>query len=156
MAGKSDAFESSWLQLLFNNQAITNIGDASGLRATGTAGSLYVSLHSADPGETGSAVTSEVTTTAYNTYARAAVARSTSGWTVSGTNPTQVANAAAINYTAMASGTGVTATYFGIVNTSSGAGVLLYSGQINSGAGLAISAGITPSFAIGALIVTED
>ena len=50
---KADSWENSLLQLLFNNVNVANVGDATGLRGSSTAGSLYVSLHTADPGETG-------------------------------------------------------------------------------------------------------
>jgi hypothetical protein len=72
---------------------------------------------------------------------------------VSATAPTQVANAAAINFGLDTVGS-VTATYFGVGTDATSTGKLLYSGQLS--ASLAISPGITPSFAIGALVVTED
>lgn len=78
---KSNAFETALLGLLFENTAIANLGDAGGLRASATAGSLYFSLHTADPGEAGDQTTSECT---YTSYARVAVARSSAGFTVTG------------------------------------------------------------------------
>ena len=56
---KSDTFENDWMLLLFNNTAIANIGDAAGLRATTAAGTFWFSLHTADPGDPGTAVTSD-------------------------------------------------------------------------------------------------
>ena len=56
---KSNSFETSLLQHIFNNTAIANVGDATGLPASATAGSLWVSLHTADPGEAGTQSTSE-------------------------------------------------------------------------------------------------
>ena len=50
---KSNAFENSLLQLLFNNVDIANIGDAGGLQNSAVAGSFYLALHTADPGEAG-------------------------------------------------------------------------------------------------------
>lgn len=147
---KSNSWESDMLLLFFNNTAAANIGDAGGLQPSAAAGSLYISLHTADPGETGTQNTSE---TAYTNYVRVAVVRSSAGWTISGTAPTQAANAAAINFAACGV-TGATITHFGIGTISSGAGKLLYSGALT--ASLAVSSGITPSFAISALVVTED
>lgn len=147
---KSNQWESDLLVHLFNNTALTNYGDAGGLAGSSTAGSLYLSLHTGDPGETGDQTTSEAT---YTSYARVAVARSTAGWTVSGTAPTQVANAAAVNFPACTGGSN-TVTYFGLGIASSSTGKLLYSGALTSS--LAVSNGITPSFAIGALVITED
>lgn len=77
----SNSFETAVLNHYFNNSAHANVGDATGLPGSTAAGSFYVSLHTADPGETGTAVTNE---TAYTNYARVAVARSSAGWTVSG------------------------------------------------------------------------
>ena len=56
---------------MFNNTDFANIGDAGGLQNSATAGSLYVSLHTADPGEAGSQTTNEAN---YTSYARVAVA----------------------------------------------------------------------------------
>lgn len=149
----SNAAESELLSLIFVNTAWANVGDAAGLRATSTAGSLYVALHTADPGEAGSQTTSEAT---YGSYARVAVARSGAGWTISGTAPTQAANAAAVTFPACTSGSS-TCTYFSVGRDSSGAGEILWSGAITTpGAGLAVSTGITPSFSIGSLLCTLD
>lgn len=147
---KSNSWENLLELLVFNNSNAANIGDATGLRGSSTAGNLYISLHTSDPGEAGTQATNE---TSYTNYARVAVPRSGSGFTVSGTAPTQTANAAAINF-AQCGVTGATITHFGIGTDSSGAGTLLYSGALT--ASLAVSAGITPSFAIGTLVVTED
>lgn len=147
---KSNSWENELLLHLFQNATVALVGDATGLRGATAAGSLYVSLHTADPGEAGSQTTSE---SAYGSYARVAVARSAGGWTVT-TN--SVANTAAVTFPACTSGTS-TVTYFGIGTDSSGAGKLLYSGAITTpGGGLAISTGITPSFDPAALTVTED
>jgi hypothetical protein len=141
----TNACETGLLSLLFTNADFANIGDAGGLQNSATAGSLYVSLHTGDPGEGGSQTTSE---SAYTDYARVAVARSGAGWTVSGSN---VSNAAAVTFP-VCGVTGSTITHFGIGTASSGAGVLLFKGTCS----LAVSAGITPSFAIGALDVDCD
>lgn len=146
---KSNAWETALLQLFFNNtNGPANLGDSTGLRGSSTAGSLYVSLHTADPGEGGSQNTSEAT---YGSYARQAVARSSAGWTVSGNT---VSNAATVTFPQASSGS-ETITYFGIGTSSgTGAGTLLYSGAV--GTSLAVATLITPSFGVGALTVTED
>ena len=143
----TNAFETALLTLYFNNTDHANIGDAGGLRNSSTAASFYVSLHTGDPGETGTQETSEAD---YGSYARVAVARSGAGWTISGNN---VSNAAAITFPAAASGSN-TITHFGIGSDSSGAGNLFFKGAL--GASRVISTGITPSFAIGELDVTAD
>lgn len=143
----TNAFETAVLQLYFNNTDHANIGDAAGLQNSAAAGSFYISLHSADPGETGNQTTSEIT---YTGYARVAVARSGAGWTISGAN---CSNAAAVTFGNCTAGS-ATATHFGIGTDVSGTGNLLFKGALT--ASLAISAGITPSFAIGELDVNAD
>jgi hypothetical protein len=143
----SNASETNLLELLFNNSDWPNVGDAGGLQNSATAGSFYVAIHTADPGEAGNQSTSEIS---YTGYARVAVARSGAGWTVSGD---EVSNAAQVQFGQCTAGSG-TATYFSIGLESSGATDILLSGALNSS--LAISAGITPLFAIGALTATVD
>lgn len=118
---KTNAWENGLLLLVFNNTNFANVGDATGLRGSSSAGSFYVSLHTGDPGETGDQTTSEAT---YTSYARVAVARSGAGFTV--TNDS-VSPAADVTFPASTGGTN-TITYFGIGTASSGAGVLLYKG----------------------------
>jgi hypothetical protein len=137
--------ETNTLLLFFNNTDFANIGDAAGLQNSAAAGSLYVSLHTADPGEAGSQNTNE---TAYTNYARVAVARSGAGWTVASAN---VSNAAAVTFPACGV-TGSTITHFGIGTDAAGAGTLLFKGTCS----LVVSSGITPQFAIGALDVDVD
>lgn len=144
---KSNAWETALLNLVFNNTDAANIGDATGLRGSSTAGSFYVSLHTSDPGEAGNQTTNEC---AYTSYARVAVARSGSGWTVSGNT---VTNAALIQFPQCTGGS-ETATHFGIGTASSSTGVLLYKGALS--ASLAISSGIQPQFGAGSLDGSED
>ena len=143
---KSNAWETDLLNLLFTNANAANIGDATGLRGSTTAGSLYVSLHTADPGEAGDQTTSETT---YTGYARVAVARSGAGWTVTGNS---VSPAATVAFPACTGGT-ATITHFGIGTAASGAGKLLYSGTVAPN--ISISTGVTPELTP-ATAVTED
>lgn len=142
----SNTLETGLLNLIFQNTNLANIGDATGLRGSTAAGSFWIALYTADPGEAGTAVTSE---TAYTNYARVAVARSAAGFTVSGNS---VSNAAVLSFPT-GGATGATITNFGIVTTASGAGDLLLKGTCGP---LAVSNGITPSFAIGALTATVE
>lgn len=146
MAGKSDAFESDFLKLVFNATAIANIADNA---ATSPLTSLFVALHTADPADTGNQSTNEV---AYTGYARVAVLRTTGGWTVSGTTPTQVAPVANIDFPACTAGT-ATATHWSVGVATSGATKILYAGPISPT--IAISAGVTPRLTT-ASTVTED
>lgn len=148
---KSNSFETSLLTLIFNNTNIANIGDATGLQGASTAGSFYVRLFT-------SAVAIDDATygtqAAYTGYVAGgvAVARSGAGWTVSGN---QVSNAAAITFGACTAGS-ETIRYFGIFydNSTNTEAARQFWGQLTSD--LAVSSGITPEFAIGAITVTED
>lgn len=143
----TNAFETALLNLYFTNTDHANVGDAAGIQNSAAAGSFYISLHTADPGEAGTQTTSEAT---YTSYARVAVARSGAGWTVSGAN---ASNAAAVNFPACTGGTN-TITHFGIGSDLSGVGNLFFKGALS--ASLAVSSGITPSFAIGELDINLD
>jgi hypothetical protein len=80
--------------------------------------SLYLSLHTADPGEGGDQTTSEAT---YTSYTRVAVSRSASGWTVSGATAT---NAALIQFPQCTGGSN-TITHVAIGTASSSTGQIL-------------------------------
>lgn len=144
---KSNTFENDILQLVLNNVDIADIGDASGLQNSATAGSLYIALHTADPGETGDATTSEAT---YTGYARVAVARTVGGWTVAGATGS---NTAQIAFGECTAGTN-TITHVSVTTAVSGASKILWSGALT--ASRSISAGITPLFAASGLTITED
>lgn len=141
-------FEDDLLELIFTNVALPNVGDASGLQPSATAGVFYISLHTSEPAETVSAQTDNEA--AYTSYARQSVARSGSGWTVASG---LVDNDAAITFPA-ATGGSETENAFGIGSDVSGAGNLDMTGALT--AGLAVSSGITPEFAAGDLDVTAD
>ena len=145
----SNAFETSLLQHIFQNADIANIGDATGLRGSTTAGSLHVSLHTADPGEAGAQNTSEVS---YTGYARQAVARSGAGWVVSGNN---ASNAAAVVFGPCTAGS-ATITHFGIGTAASGVGNLLFKGALTASISITTSSNATQTFAIGTLDVDVD
>jgi hypothetical protein len=145
---KSNTFENELLLLIFNNSDIANIGDASGLQNSATAGSLYVALHTADPGEAGTASTSEA---AYTGYARVAVARSGAGWTVTSNN---VTNAADIVFGTASGGTPEALTHWSICKESAGSSVILYKGSLSSS--LVVNNNIAPRIIAGALNVNED
>lgn len=133
---KSNAAENGLLLLIFNNTNFANIGDATGLRGSSSAGSLYVSLHTSDPGEGGDQSTNE---TAYTGYSRVAVARSGAGWTVTNNSVSPAANVTFGECTASA---GAAITHFGVGTDTSGAGTLLYKGTVTPNITMAV--GVTP------------
>ena len=142
---KTNTWETGLLELLFTNTTFSGVGDATGLPGAATAGSLYFSLHTADPGETGDQTTNEVT---YASYARVAVARSGVGWTVTAD---AVAVDANVTFPAGTGGSG-TATHWGLGTASSGVGKLLYKGSISPS--IVTGNGVTPQLTAGT-VVTE-
>jgi hypothetical protein len=140
---KGNTFENDLLRLVFNATAIANIADNA---ATSPLTNLFVSLHTADPGEAGDQTTNEI---AYTSYARATVARTTGGWTVTANSVSPVAN---IDFAAGTGGTG-TATHFGVGTASSGAGKLLYKGTVTPN--IVCGNGVTPRLTT-ATAITED
>lgn len=140
---KGNTFENDVLKLIFNATAIANLADNAGSSPNTN---LYVSLHTADPGEAGDQTTSEA---AYTSYARVAVARTSGGWTVTANS---VSPAATISFPAGTGGSG-TATYFGVGTASSGAGKLLYSGALSPT--IVMGNGVTPQVTT-ASTITED
>jgi hypothetical protein len=143
---KSDTFESDWLKLVFQATAIANVADNA---ATSPLTNLFFALHTADPGETGTQSTSEAT---YTSYARVTVARTSGGFTLSGTSPTQVALAANLDFPACTGGSN-TITHFSVGVATSGATKILYSGTVTPN--LTIANGSTPRLTTGT-IITED
>ncbi len=140
---KHDTFENDLLKLIFQAAAIANLAQDGASPVT----SLYVALHTADPGEANDQTASEI---AYNTYARVGVSRNSAGFTVTGNNCT---NNAAITFPTCNSGSGV-ASHFSIGMNAANASKILYSGALT--ANLSISAGITPAFNAGNLTISED
>lgn len=129
---KGNTFENDLLKLIFQATAIANIADDA---ASGALTDLYVSLHTSSPGETGNQTTNEC---AYTDYARVAVERSGSGWTVTNNSVSPAAN---IDFPECGGGT-ETATHFGVGTAASSTGKLLYYGTISPN--ISISSGVTP------------
>ncbi len=141
----NDVFENELLKHICQNADIPNIGDATGLRGSSTAGSLYAALHTADPGEDGDQSTNEAT---YTGYARKAIARNATKWPVSGNEASNGEEEAFPECT----GGSNAIVYFTIGTSPTGTGKILGRGSCS----LSVSNGITPTFAIGALTWTLD
>ena len=107
---------------------------------------LWIALHTADPGEAGSAITSEAT---YGGYARVVLTRATD-FTVSGN---QVSNANLEQFAQCSSGSN-TITYASIVDTASGAGMIIVRAALNTS--IPVSTGIQPQFAANGLVFTVE
>lgn len=151
MGSASNTLENELLLLLLNNTNIGYIGDATGVRGSTAAGNLYVRLCTSATTCDDSTVGTEANYTGYVQYG-VAVARTSGGWTVSGN---AASNAATITFGACTAGSN-TIRYVEIWrdNTSATEAKRLFWGQLTSD--LAVSAGITPEFAIGDLDITLD
>lgn len=129
----SDAFENDLVKLIFNATPIANLADNA---ASSPLTNLYVSLHTADPGEAGTEATSEIS---YTGYARVAVLRTSGGWTVTANSVSPAAN---IDFGAMTAGAGGTVTHWVVGVASSGSTKILFSGTVTPN--IVVSTGVTP------------
>lgn len=139
----SNTFESDLAKLIFQATAIANIADNA---ASSPLTNLYVSFHTSDPGEAGDQTTNE---TAYTSYARVAVARSSSGWTVTNNSVSPASNVDAPQCT----GGTATLTHFGVGTASSGTGKLLVSGTLTPN--ISVSSGVTPRLSTSSTITFD-
>lgn len=142
--GKGNTQSQELLDLVYQASAWANLADNA---AASPITNIYCELSTGTLTATSTQATTEA---AYTSYARVAVARSGSGW--HRTNQTE-SNVAAITFPA-ATGGSETETYASTGTAASAAGTLLHWGPLT--ASLAVSAGITPSFAIDAFAVTES
>jgi hypothetical protein len=124
--------ENNILKLIFNATAWANYADNA---ASSPQTNIHVALHTGDPGETGNMSTSE---SAYTSYARVNVARTTGGWTVTANSVSPVAS---IDFPAGTGGSG-TVTHFSTGKTGGGATDILFSGTVTPN--IVTGNGITP------------
>lgn len=139
--GKSNTFINDFLKLIFNGTAIANLADNA---ASSPLTSLYVALHTADPGAAGNQTTNEIS---YTSYARVAVSRNSGGWTVTGQTVSPTLD---IDFPISTGGTGGTATHASIGTASSGTGKILWSGALSPT--IVVSTGVPPVLVQGSTI----
>lgn len=145
MAGKTDVFENDILKLIFNGDSIANIADNT---ATSPLTALYLSLHTADPGD--DSVAGQTTNeTAYTGYARIGLVRSSAGWTVTGGSVSPTAN---VEFGTCTAGSAVI-THVGVGTRETGTGKLLYFGALSPY--ITVVAGVIPRLTT-ASTITED
>jgi len=130
---KSNGLENQMLEHILNNAAITLIGDAGGLLPSVAAGDLYLSMLTADPADADDQTTSETT---YTGYARMAIARDGTGWTVTGNSASPQADTDFPEATASPGGP---LTFFGVGTASSGVGKQLYAGALTPNITMAVN-----------------
>lgn len=143
----SNSAEEAWLDLLFLNLDWAGIGDAAGLLGSAVAGVFWVSLHTANPGESDDQTLYE---SAYSGYSRVSVVRSGAGWSRNGST---ISNAAIVTFPT-SGGAGDPITHFAIGTDETGAGFIVLTGALD--ASLAIADAIQPKFNVGALRATAD
>ncbi len=140
-----DYFEDEVLDLVFTNENIANVGDATGLVKSTADGSIQVSLATVDYIDGDTLTTADEA--AFSNYARQTVARTTSGWTVaSGT----VDNDAAVTFPSSGNGP-ETEVAFGLTLLSTGDILALFGGLDSD---LVVNTGVVAEFAAGALNIT--
>jgi hypothetical protein len=139
--GKSNTFINDFLRLIFNGTAIANLADNA---ASSPLTSLYVALHTADPGAAGNQTTNEIS---YTSYARVAVNRNSGGWTVTGQTVSPTLD---IDFPISTGGAGGTATHASIGTASSGTGKILWSGALSPT--IVVSTGVPPVLVQGSTI----
>lgn len=130
---KGNTTEADFIAFVFNATAMPSYGS-----------NLYVSLHTADPGEGGTLATNEAD---YTGYARVSVARDSGGWTCSSN---QASNTAEVTFPECTGGTN-TITHVAVGTVG---GQILYSGALT--ANISVSNLITPRFPVGTLVLQED
>ena len=137
-----DTFENDLLKLIFQAVAIANLADNA---AASPNSNLYISLHTASPGEAGNQSTNECN---YTSYARSTVARSSGGWAITGSTVSPVND---INFpTATGPSDNQTATYAAIGTALSGSGKILVYGPLNPT--IVITQGVPPVLVQGSTI----
>jgi len=142
---KSTATSNSIVNLMYRATAWANVADnASAAPLT----DVYVSMHTSSPtAASGSQTENE---TVYTNYARQASARP-AGWAAASGGATS--NAATISFP-QCGATGATLSHVATGTASTLTGNVWHYGALNSS--LAVSSGITPQFAGGALVITES
>ena len=138
---KSNVAETALLNLVFKATTWAQIADDT---ATSPSTNITVALHTADPTETGTQLSSE---TAYTGYARVNVARG-AGWTVTGNS---VSPAADIDFGECSAAAGGAITHFSVGTGTSDA--MLYYGTVTPNITMAV--GVIPRLKTTSTI-TED
>ena len=141
--GIADNTENNMLKLIYNATAWSAIAIN---HTTTPDANTAVSLHTADPGDTGTMATSEAN---YTSYARATVARTTGGWTVTANSVSPVA---AISFPAGTGGSG-TVTHFSTGKLGGGAADIFLSGTVTPN--IVTGNGVTPQLTTSTTITLD-
>lgn len=143
MSAFGNTTENNFLLLLFNATTWANVA----INATSSPiTAIAVALHTADPGETGTLQTNEVT---YTDYAREDEDRDNGSWTVSANS---VSPAVAIDFTVGSGGSG-TVTYGSIGMPGGGAAIMFMRGAVTPN--IVTGSGITPRIGTGSTFTID-
>ena len=123
MAGFSNTWENHILSLILEATAIANFADNA---SVSPATAVWISLHSADPGDAGTQGTNEIS---YTGYARTQVNRNSTSWAVSGGTANPTANITFPQATSTTTGT-ITHASIGKTSASTG-GDIIASGTVS-------------------------
>lgn len=149
MAGKTDTFEYNLLKMVFNGSPITSIAASAGTT------SLWLGLHTADPGDAGSTAAEG----GYTAYTRVQTDRSTgsTGWAVTSGTSAALASASptgTLSFPQVATTSTGTFSYATVYQSSNaGPSGALYYGAISPS--INFSQNVTPQLTSGSSI-TED
>ena len=122
VGGKAQIFDNDLLKLIFNATPIAQLADNA---AVSPLTNLYFSLHTADPGIGGDQTTSEAT---YTSYARVPVARTASGFVVTGNS---CVLAGPVAFPSPTGGAGQVLSWFALGTALGGTGKIMYRGPIS-------------------------
>jgi hypothetical protein len=145
-----NAYEIECLKHELNNEDIPDIGDPTGLRGSTTPGNLWLSLHTADPGETGSAQTTNECT--YPGYVRMPATRDGSFWNI----PGNAINLIEVVWPEHSGGSPASQTvnYVCVGKKQIGAGAIMRRGAVSEAQ--VITVGIAPRLKVGTIVLTQD
>ena len=143
---KSNATENDFVKFVFNAVAMPSYG-----------ASLQLNFHTADPGEAGTATTSEPTPV---NYVAQTVARDGSGWTICDADGTPNASGSAAKTAVVVTFPEIEGGFVGTETWTHGSvsvvatGQILYSGALTQS--IIVSALTTPNFPAGTVLFRED
>ena len=146
---KTNSHETQYLNHIFTNAAIANVGDGTGLPVAATEGNLYLRLYTSAVATSDSVIGTEA---AYTGYVQETIPRNATDWTVAGNN---VSNTKLVGFPKN-TGASETIRYWALWKTSGGSTDTdrLFWGQFTSD--LVVGTNITPEIPIGSIDITED
>lgn len=147
----SNTFENEFLKLLFQNIDIANIGNAAGIQGSVTAGNLYIRLCTDAVVVSDSQIGTECAYTGY-VAGGVAVARTTGGWSVMGS---EAKNVSSVTFGECTAGS-ENVRYVEIWRNNTGNTDSDRIAWKQLTLDLAVSAGIVPTFAAEGIIITFD